>query len=106
MDVEHRPTALPPPAYIIPIAMLGLALLPMPYGYYELLRLVVFLTAALIAAQQAKSAQWWPAAAFAIFALAYNPLFRIHLPREIWQMVNAATIFALVAIWFASNRKG
>lgn len=106
MDVEHRPTALPLPVYVVPASMLGLALLPMPYGYYELLRLVVCLATALIAAQQAKSAQWWPAAAFAIFALLYNPLFKIHLPRETWQMVNAATILAFGAIWFASSRKG
>jgi len=37
--------------WLIPATMLVLALLQLPYGYYTLLRLVVCLTAAIIAFQ-------------------------------------------------------
>lgn len=104
MDVQQR-GALPLPVYVIPVAMLGLALLPMPYGYYELLRLVVCLAAALIAAHDGKAGRWWFAAGFAVLALLYNPLFRIHLPRETWQGVNVATIAAFAAMWFMARKR-
>ena len=82
------------------IALLLLALLPMPYGYYELLRLVVFLTTGAIVYQQFKTSHslGFQGVLLALTALAYNPVFRIHLNRELWGWVNLVTVGLLVVV--------
>jgi hypothetical protein len=82
-------------------AMLVWALNPEnPYGYYVLLRWVCcgvfgFLT---FHALGHKMQGWsWT---LGITALVYNPIFRIHLTREIWVVVNIVTIgIAIVSIF-------
>jgi hypothetical protein len=74
-------------------AMLLWALYPdNPYGYYVLLRLVccaVFAWLAIQAYSKDKAGWAWT---LAITAVVYNPLIRIHLTREIWSVINLATI--------------
>lgn len=88
-------------------AMLFWALNPAenPYGYYVLLRWVCvgvfgFLTFHAIA-NEMKGLSW----VLGITALVYNPIFRVHLTREIWSVVNIATIgIAVVAIFRLPGR--
>ena len=82
------------------IGLLLLALFPMPYGYYELLRLVVFLTTGSIVYRQfqANNSLGVQEALLALTALAYNPVFRIHLNRELWGWVNLVTVGLLVVV--------
>jgi len=63
-----------------------------PYGYYILLRWVccaifVYLTFQAIA-QEKQGWVWF----FGVTALIYNPIIRVHMTREIWSIVNVATI--------------
>jgi hypothetical protein len=73
-------------------AMLLWALNPEnPYGYYVLLRWVCvgvfgFLTFHALA-NEMKGWGW----VLGITALLYNPIFRVHLTREIWSVVNLVT---------------
>jgi len=63
-----------------------------PYGYYILLRCVccgVFVYLSLCAAEQDKRAWTW---LLGITAVVYNPILRVHLTRDIWSVVNVATI--------------
>jgi hypothetical protein len=63
-----------------------------PYGYYILLRVVccaVFAYLAIHAASQEKQGWMWILGGTAVI---YNPIIRIHLTREIWSVVNVATI--------------
>ena len=63
-----------------------------PYGYYVLLRWVccaVFIYLALKALELEKEAWVW---VLGIVAIVYNPIFRIHLTRKIWCVLNIATI--------------
>ncbi|WP_374530593.1 DUF6804 family protein [Novosphingobium sp.] len=99
MDVRMRPS-LPTPVYAVPLVMLAAALLPMPYGYYQLMRLALCGCTALIAYHHARKESWWVATVFAVFALAYNPVFRIHLQREDWAVINVATIAAIGWVWW------
>ena len=72
-----------------------------PYGYYVLLRWVccgVFIFLATRAA--ALGVQEW-AWTFGIMAGVYNPILRVHLNREIWSVVNVATMIVAVASVFA-----
>lgn len=96
----------PPIPQIVGVAMLAWALVPAnPYGYYILLRIVlcgicVFLA---VKAYELKQVGWvW---VLAITAVVYNPIVRIHLNREIWSVVNLATIGLLVATVFALRKK-
>jgi hypothetical protein len=83
---------------IIAIVMLLWAIIPTnPYGYYILLRWICCATFAYLAyiAYQMKRTQW--AWVLGVIAFIYNPIFRIHLTREIWTVINLATI-AIAAI--------
>lgn len=67
-----------------------------PYGYYILLRFMLCGTCAYLAfhASEIKSDKWvW---ILGVTAVIYNPILRIHLTREIWSVINIATIIILV----------
>jgi FtsH-binding integral membrane protein len=78
-----------------------------PYGYYIFLRWVccgVFVYLAFQAAEQ-KNQNWlW---VLGITALVYNPIFRVHLTREIWSAINILTIgVAIASIYKLSHPDG
>lgn len=80
--------------------MLLWALVPSnPYEYYIVLRLVCCAAFAYLAVQafhREKQAWVW---VLGITAVVYNPIFRVHLTRGIWSVVNVATIG--IAVWSA-----
>lgn len=62
-----------------------------PYGYYNLLRVVVCATGVFLAvnAYQRKNPKWiW---IMGITAFIFNPLFPIHLGKEIWVFLDVVT---------------
>lgn len=74
-----------------PIICVLIALLDLPYGYYQLLRVIIFCSSGYIAVQEkGRNSEFW----FWIFvacALIYNPIIKLSLGREIWPFVNVAT---------------
>lgn len=84
------------PIYIIS-ALLFLGAAPLPYGYYMLLRLAAcgfFIWAAVITYE--KQSQYLPWV-FGLLALLFNPIIKIHLPKELWAAIDiASAIFILV----------
>ena len=71
---------------------LGLALLPLPYAYYMLLRVGmcgVFAYLAYTASQSNEQSLTW---VLGITALIYNPFAPLHLGREVWTVINLVTI--------------
>lgn len=76
---------------IVPAAMCLLALLHLPYGYYQLLRLVVTICGAFLSFAGWKMHAPVAAAVFGIVALAYNPVLPLALGRSNWEWANAAT---------------
>lgn len=95
---------LPWPVFGIPIAMLAIALLPMPYGYYQFLRLVVCAATILTAIQAHRRSDQVSMAILGMLALLYNPVFRVHLNRETWAAINVATALAFGAVWYRFSR--
>lgn len=71
-----------------------------PYGYYILLRVICCAVFAFLAfrAFALDKVNWiW---ILGVTAFIYNPVFRVHLTREIWSVVNIATILiAIVSIF-------
>ena len=71
-----------------------------PYGYYILLRWVccgIFAYHAFQALEHEKQGWVW---VLGITALVYNPIFRVHLDRELWSIINVVTIGIAVASTF------
>ena len=82
---------IPYPQYIATGLVLW-ALLPInPYGYYTFLRIVVTGIATLLAVRAFSSDKHGWTWVMALTAAAYNPIFPVHLTREIWSGVNVAT---------------
>ena len=92
-----------PQTIIIP--MLLWALYPNPYGYYVFLRIICCATFAYLLSQAfvQENNRW--AWGFGIIAVVYNPLIPIHLNREIWSVLNLATIGIAVASIFVLKFK-
>ena len=89
---------------------LGLALLPMPYGYYMFLRLAVCAYAIFVFTQEQKKGVCFGSVSAAAIALLYNPVFRVHLEKEVWMWVNIITILLFIIVslpWreFAETRR-
>lgn len=85
------------------IGMLFVALLPLPYAYYMILRVVIFGVSVYIAAaafSEEKSDLAW---IMAITALVYNPVIPVHMMREAWAFINLLTI-GLLGYLYKLNR--
>lgn len=73
-----------------------LALGDWPYGYYQLLRLIVTGYAAWIAFHSAALSRLPWLWVFGFIALLYNPLFKISMSRDAHAVENVATAVAVV----------
>jgi len=95
---------LPSPIYYIPAALLLLALLPLPYGFYTLLRLVVTICAVVIAYHHWQSGGKGVAIAMGFIALLFNPLIPVYLTREIWAPIDLGLAVFFVVAGYRSGK--
>lgn len=72
------------------ILLLG-ALLPMPYGYYQFMRLAVCGTALYHIFKEYSHSENIALVSCGI-ALLYNPVFTVHFSREAWLPLNILTL--------------
>lgn len=91
--------------WFLPIVALIVALLDMPYGYYQVLRVVVFCVSVYLAYESSENgnAAWtWTLVGVAIL---YNPIFRMHLGAEVWTIINVISIGLFAAhMWHFYRR--
>ena len=81
----------------IPIGILAIGILPLPIGYYTLVRIVVFITMGYLAWQYFEAKDNTLVWVFGFFAVLYNPFIPIYLQSKIlWIFLNILTIAALV----------
>jgi len=81
------------PFTIATIAVLGLALCDMPYGYYTFTRIIVCLWCAISGIAIMSTQKQSFIAVFTLgAAILYNPIIRIHLNRDTWEILNICTI--------------
>jgi len=88
-------------ALLIAAAFLFVALFDgWPYGFFTLLRFVVFASSAYVAwmaVQEGREGWGW---AFGFVAVLFNPFIIIHLERETWVVVDALVgVFNVASIW-------
>jgi len=79
------------PFLIISSVMLLVAILPLPYGFYTLLRIVVTASAAFAAYYFFEENDTQSGIIFALIALLFNPLIPIHLDKAIWMPIDIGT---------------
>jgi hypothetical protein len=94
--VRDLPTRFVVAALIAP-AMLLLGLADWPYGYYQLLRILVCAVAvwgAFLAHRTRKSGWMWLLGSIAVV---FNPVFPIHLERQVWTLIDVAVAVVLVS---------
>lgn len=101
MDFKHEFTRLEMGRnffWLAPLLVMGIGILPMPYEYYNLSRLVVCGCSLFFIFNLLKEKDILFAWIFGLLAVLYNPIVPIHLyQKELWMVVNAITaiIFCL-----------
>lgn len=80
------------PSYLklILIVMLLLCLAPMPYGYYELVRLTAMAVFGFMAYNYHAARKDGHMIMFGILAALFQPFFKIALGRTIWNILDVA----------------
>ncbi|MBW8015052.1 MAG: hypothetical protein FVQ82_02625 [Planctomycetes bacterium] len=99
--MNKRPHLIPS---LIAAAMLLLALADLPYGYYQLLRLVVCGVSVYIAVTAYSWQKMWGVWLFGFIALLFNPLIPIHLSREIWQPIDVVCAILFIVMMFVLEK--
>ncbi len=87
--------------WLVPCAMLLLALAPWPYGYYRLLRLVVCGCVGFLAYRLREQEKTSWTVALSATAVIFNPLIPLHLTREIWAVLNVCGAAVIAFHYFA-----
>ena len=86
--------------WLAPLIVLGIGLLPMPYGYYFLSRLIVCICAVYFAIQFSGKGDTTLVWVFGFFAILYNPIIPVHLgAKGLWIVVNIIT----AGVFFANK---
>lgn len=87
-----------PYLWLLPAGLLVIAVFELPYGYYGFMRLCVCASSAIVGYlwfDRTKSLT--PVTVvFALIAVLYNPIIRVHLDRSVWAPINLATAAAYV----------
>ena len=80
--------------------MMLICLLPMPYGYYNLVRILAMVGFAILCYASYKEGRMYLAITFGVLAIVFQPFAKVALGREVWRIVDVAVaILLIVSIW-------
>ena len=77
-----------------------LCLLDMPYGYYQLVRFVALVGFAILAYNANEQGQKTEAIIYVCLAILFQPLIKIALGRDIWNVVDVVVGIGLILSLF------
>jgi hypothetical protein len=83
--MRNRPHTLPA---LLAAIMLLVAVVPLPYGYYQFMRWVVCGIAVYTAVSAYRWKKTWATWFFGAIAVLFNPIFPIYLSREVWLPID------------------
>jgi hypothetical protein len=86
-------------------ALLLLCLAPMPYGYYQLVRIVAMIVFAIMAYQYYGKKVMPLAITFAGLALLFQPFIMVALGRTMWNVVDVVVAVGLIVLWVHEKAK-
>lgn len=95
---------IPWPVFALPAIMSGFALLNLPYGYYQLLRIIVSACAVWVAYKAFQRHQWIPAWVFLAITILVNPIAKIHMERETHAIFNIVTAILFLGEMYRQGR--
>lgn len=84
---------------ILLAALLLLCLAPMPYGYYQFVRIVAMIAFAIMAYLYYKRNVVPLAIIFGGLALLFQPFIKVALGRTLWNVVDVVVAVGLVVLW-------
>ncbi len=86
--------------FIVVAVMLFLGIADLPYGYYTILRWVVFIASGVILLCDASEKRVVSSVIFSLIMVMFNPIVPIYLEKETWQVIDALAggIFAVTLI--------
>ena len=94
-------------SYLILAALLLFCLAPMPYGYYQLVRLVAMVLFAVFAYNYWRNDQQPLTIVFITLVLLFQPFMKIALGRAMWNIVDVIVALGLITLWcFERNKQG
>ena len=82
-----------------------LCLADMPYGYYQLVRFIALIGFAILAYQSYEKNRKTEVIIYAGLALLFQPLFKIALGRDIWNVVDVVVGIALIISIFTQTKE-
>jgi len=82
-----------------------LCLSPMPYGYYQLVRVVAMIAFAIMAYQYYVVEKVPLAITFCGLALLFQPFIKVALGRTLWNVVDVIVAVLLIVLAFSEFRK-
>ena len=81
-----------------------ICLLPMPYGYYNLIRFMSMIYFGCLAYTFYCKDKTTLAVIATAIALLFQPFFKIALGREIWNVVDVLVALALFILWYKTKQ--
>lgn len=92
---------------IVVMAALLLCLLPMPYGYYMLVRVAAMVAFGMMARACVREGRTGPAWACLAAVVLFQPFVKIPLGRPLWACVDvAAALFIACDLWRIRRHNG
>ncbi len=79
-------------------------LLEMPYGYFQLVRFVALVGFAILAYNSNEQGQKTEAIIYVCLAILFQPLIKIALGRELWNVVDVIVGIGLIASIFIKQK--
>jgi len=79
-------------------------LFDMPYGYYQLVRFVALIGFAILAYSANEQGQKTEALVYVCLAILFQPLIKIALGRELWNVVDVIVGIGLIASIFIKQK--
>lgn len=93
------------PIKLILAILFFLCLADMPYGYYQLVRMIALIGFAILAYQSYEKNRKTEVIIYAGLALLFQPLFKIALGRDIWNVVDVVVGIALIISIFTQPKE-
>lgn len=90
---------------IILIILLFTCLADMPYGYYELVRFISFISFGFLAYKANQKGNQTEMIIFGSLALLFQPFMKIALGRQIWNIVDVIVGLGLIFSIIIENKK-
>jgi len=90
---------------LITSALLLIAVAPMPYGYYQFIRIAITLVASINAFELYNKNKSTLLIVFVLISILYNPIIPIHFSKETWMPINLITAVFFGVVTLVSKNK-